>query len=429
MLGRGLDRATVAYGVAHFGKIVFWYTSELLFAYYLSEVCGLSPTLVGHVLAASFVVGAVADLALSHALRGRLARVGPAVRVQALGACASGITLLALLSTAFLPPDWRLPIALLCAAAFRLSYVLLDLPQNVLLSIATDSPDDRSRVASLRIFGSSAGSLLVALSLARLLSNGGGPPPAVRFILLAALLSLFAAAGALALARAGGAWTSASHQEVGSAASALRAIAGFPRQLWLNVAMSFVITLFVSSFGKVAPFYASYVVPTAAWSGWVLPCASLGSVLSQPAWGWVALRVGRAPMLLAGALLLAAAALGFRAGGAGVLTAGGCAFLIGASSSGMGMTLWAAFGDLVASDRRIAQAGAQATAYATLTAALKIALALGSLGLGAVLNRIDYRGAQTAWLVELMSWPSFAAGVAVLAVLALSRTTSRFQPK
>ncbi|MYM69016.1 hypothetical protein GTP45_19550, partial [Pseudoduganella sp. FT55W] len=197
-----MDRATLAYGCAHFGKISFWYASEVLFAYYLSEVCGLSPARMGMVLALSFLLGAAADLLVSQLLRNYLQRVDNAVQLQLGGALASATTLSALFMGTYVPADYRLGFALLFAGAFRLSYVLFDLPQNVLLSIATTDEHSRARLASLRIFFSSVGSMLVALSVAPLMSDAAALPPAHRFMLLAGALSVVAIAGALWLVRA-----------------------------------------------------------------------------------------------------------------------------------------------------------------------------------------------------------------------------------
>ena len=152
------------YGIAHFGKSLFWYTSELLFAYYLSEVCQLPARAMGLVLAAGFLTGAVADLWVGMAFAGRLASAGGAARLQGFGAAASGAALILLFAGAGLSQDARLPYVLVVGLGFRVAYAVYDLPQNALLTLATDSLEQRVRYSSLRLFFSGAASLAVAAS-------------------------------------------------------------------------------------------------------------------------------------------------------------------------------------------------------------------------------------------------------------------------
>ena len=44
------------YALAHASKTLFWTASDIYFAFYLTQVCGLSPWTMGFVLAASYLV-------------------------------------------------------------------------------------------------------------------------------------------------------------------------------------------------------------------------------------------------------------------------------------------------------------------------------------------------------------------------------------
>lgn len=63
VLGRR-DRwsATAVYGAAHYGKSLFWYGGEVLFAFFLTEVAGLTPAHMAGVLAIGFLISAIFDL-------------------------------------------------------------------------------------------------------------------------------------------------------------------------------------------------------------------------------------------------------------------------------------------------------------------------------------------------------------------------------
>ncbi|OFJ47905.1 hypothetical protein BA896_001770 [Janthinobacterium lividum] len=278
---------TVAYGCAHFGKISLWYASEILFAYYLSEVCGLPPSQMGLILAASFVLSAAADLLVARALHERLHQVARAIDLQLLGAVSSSIALLALFLGASVPAARQLAYGLVFAAAFRLSYVVLDLPQNVLMSIATTDASSRARLASMRTFGSSVAALLISASLLPLMSRQATLPVAARFILLAMLLAILAVLSASALKKALAtrahsirdirtirairatpatpatpATSPASASVVAEGRLGLRLSA----PMWRNIAIGFLVTMTVSCFGKVAPFYNAYFLSAVQWA-------------------------------------------------------------------------------------------------------------------------------------------------------------------
>lgn len=420
MLGKRLDGVTVSYGFAHLGKISFWYASEMLLAYYLTEICGLPPAQMALILASSLLLSAAADLAVARLLQHRLDGPGPAVRLQMLGAGAAAGALLALFLGIQVPLEWRLAYGLLFAAAFRLGYVVLDLPQNVLMSMATDDAASRARLASLRLAMSSAGALLVSGAQVPLMSRQIAVPVAARFVMLAVLLAALAFAGAYALHRAVEAHVRAMPVPpslVAERPSGMR----LPPPLWANVALAFVLTLAVSCFTKVAPFYSAYFTSAEGrpllWAVYLLPAASLGAALSQPAWAHCALRVPAPRLLIVGATLLAAAAAAFNqaAGHPAAALAAACG--IGAGSSGIATLLWAAFAGMVAAQRQVSAA----MAFGMLTAAMKVALACGALGIGAVLSAVDYRHGAAAALVDLMAAPPVVAALCVIAGSAAAR--------
>jgi Na+/melibiose symporter-like transporter len=449
VLGKGLDGVTVSYGFAHLGKISFWYASEILLAYYLSEVCGLPPAQMGVILASSLLLSAAADLAVARILQHRLACVQQVLRMQLRGAVVASLALLALFLGTYVPAELRLAYGLAFAAAFRLGYVILDLPQNVLMSIATDSEASRSRLASLRMAMSSIGALLVSAALVPLVSRQIALPVALRFVMLAVALSMLALAGAFSLRKAvtarlvaapsppprtTGKSVAASLVDAplpacaagkslmarlvdtpplprGAAARPRHAGRWLPAPLYANIMLAFVIALAWSCFTKVAPFYSAYYLPAARhWTIYVLPAAAIGAAFSQPLWACYALRMPERRLLATGAGMMAVAVLLFSKLAGLPVAALAAACFAGAGSSGIGMALWASFSGMVATQ----QAVSAAMAFGMLTAALKVALACGALGIGAVLSQIDYRQGDAAVLVDLMTVPTLAGALCVL---------------
>jgi hypothetical protein len=74
-----------AYAGAHFGKSLFWYASESLFAFFLTEIAHLASRTAGWVLAASFLLSGALDVGIGSALGDRLATASAAGRLQLFG--------------------------------------------------------------------------------------------------------------------------------------------------------------------------------------------------------------------------------------------------------------------------------------------------------------------------------------------------------
>lgn len=411
MLGAShFDRATLSYGLAHFGKSLFWYSSEILFAFYLSEVSHLPVAWMGVVLAAGFLCGAAADLMVGKWLAPWLSGALGAARLQMTGAALCAVTLSLFFASALMPETWRLAYALIVGMGFRVSYALYDLPQNALLSLATGDDDARSRVASLRLFFSGAASLLMGVSIGPLLSGGIGDTASQRFFLMSLALGLVAVLTAVNLHGVLRRNAPAS-QGAGKMSLRLRTVlSGFPPAIWIVVAMSLVTASSVSVFGKIEPYYAAYVLQAPVWGGLIMASAACGQAVSQPLWSLLSLRLDRVRLITVCAWLLIGAAGLFWVCARSPQAAFVCAFVFGAASGGMGMVQWAAFGDSVAR-----QAGAQTgAAYGLLTAAIKVALAISGLLIGFGLDLFDYRGSENGGLVPAMCVPVMAGAALVL---------------
>ena len=96
------------YGLAHFGKSLFWYGGEILFAYFLTEIADLPPAAMGLILVSGFVLSATLDLLVGVRLGSRMTDPAAAGRLQLIGAAISGATLLAFFATPFLTKTLRL---------------------------------------------------------------------------------------------------------------------------------------------------------------------------------------------------------------------------------------------------------------------------------------------------------------------------------
>lgn len=412
----GLWSATGAYGLAHFGKSLFWYSSEILFAFFLTEIGGLSPYAMGAVFASGLLSSVAIDLALAWALRGTLAHIGRAGALQMLGAVLSAAALALLFLTPWIEGTaQRFAFAAGAMLVFRFAYALYDLPQNVLVGLATASQGGRTRVATMRLFFSGLAALAVSAAVAPLVADPDAGERAIRFLVLAAGISVLALSTAWGLRRALRGRSAPGRPFGPPRADSSGSRARWPVAIPFLLAAAFITSLTTSLFNKLEPYFAAYVIGSPFWGGAMIVAVALGMTLSQPVWAVVSAHRSRPVMLATTAGLLIVSALAFLSTVMSSLWAGAAAaFFFGAANGGLGAIMWAAYGDAIAA----APARLGGMAFAVFTGASKVALALSGLMLAAFLHGLDYRDADREMILVAMTlWP--AAGAAACLGLAL----------
>ncbi len=400
ILGRqGNWGGNLAYGFAHLGKSLFWYSSELLFAYFLTEFVHLAPLQMGAVLAAGFVASALIDVATGTVFRHALADPGSASRLQFVGSILCSASLVLVFAGAWLPFEWRFAYSILAGLAFRLSFALYDLPQNALMALATRDAPDRRHLASTRIWFSGTATLIVALAVGPLVAaqrSATGPD------------FLFWLAGSIAVTAITGAWLlsrllrHAVRPAAGKAESkpaGARMQQAFPPAFWLLLLVMLATSLFTPLFSKLEPYFATYVLRSPWWGGAVVIAMAAGIVAGQPFWGRMCHRFSYGAVMAGNALLQVLALAVFAlAGGANPQWATLAAFVFGLGNGGVGMVQWAAFSETVAG----VGPGRTGVSYGLFSGTSKLAFAVGGLLLGLTLARIDLEGGGAAMLVPLM---------------------------
>jgi GPH family glycoside/pentoside/hexuronide:cation symporter len=388
-LGRpGAWRATGAYGAAHIAKSLFWYGGEVVFAYFLTEFAGLAPSRMGFVLAAGLVFSTGMDLLVGFGAQRQMANAARAGRLQAIGAIAAAIGLIAFLATPQAPEAGRWIWALLTVSLFRAGFALYDVPQNALMSVATAGPAARNRVAAVRIAGSGVASLAVAGFVGPLIAAGrtGGGPALVMAVGLVAAVAAIATAWILALALRGSPPPRPPAQPGAAWGGQVTSLAPY-------LAMMAVMMAAPPLFQKLEPYFAADVLRSAAWGGAIILAAAAGITAGQPFWlSMPAQR--RARVFLFGALIQAAGAAVFLIASPenpALLTCG--AFLVGLGNGGLGVAKWAAFSDAAA---RYCP-GREGVAFAIFAGVGKLFLALGIAVLAAVIQAAREEPRLIAW--------------------------------
>lgn len=399
-----------AYGIAHGGKSLFWHASELLFAYYLTEACALPPREMGFIVSASLVLSALADLAAGLTLRYRVRSVMSAGRVQLLGAVLSGAAFAAFGLSSFVPQGLtRLVFACGTLIAFRLTYALLDNPQNALLSLATSDEVQGTRLTSIRyIFGGIA-NVMVAAAFAPLFGSGGVVAGSRGFALFTLLV------GSVSVVSSYGLWRYLRHFQSKPGRVAIPTSHCLPApptyRLGPVVLMLFFVSVAMSVFSRLEPYFAAYGMRSVLQGGVLLTCVAAGNLVSQPFWARLAAGSSLQTTLRGSMVWVAAAAAVFEIlidlGPVGTALGG---ILFGWGCGGVLMSLWA-----------LAAAAGQRNSnptiiFGVLTCASKMALALAAAGVAEVLNATPYRThtAALAWILPCMIAAPIVASAASL---------------
>ena len=406
-------RITLGYGLAHFGKSLFWYEGELLFAYLLTEASGLSGAAMGFVVSGSLAFSGLLDLLAGRPLTKHLCDVGAAARMQLWGACASTAILLGLLAAAWVPGEWQLPYVAATIIAFRTAYLFYDLPQNVMLVTATADREARSRVSSTRSFFSGSATIAIAVAITPLIAaRQSGRLPEV-FLVLGFAMGAIAITTAIVLR-----WQfdrRGAFPGTGEGSANPKDRPHFPRPFWLLIAITLILSLTTPSFGKLEPYYATYVLKSPAWGGLLGIAVAGGQVLSQPLWVAFSDRFSRASALRCALVLIVVSGAGFYTLGAHNMAAAfAAAALFGCANGGAGMIGWAAAADTIA-----VVPGGGALGITILTAASKFALACNILAIGLFLGLFEQPLAtSTIWLIGMIGPPASGAILCWFASLA-----------
>lgn len=389
---------TISYLCAHFGKSQLWHTSGLLFAFFLTQACGLTPRVTGWVLSSTLIFNGLVDLFVGRWTNGRICDATAAVRMQARAALAVAACFVLFAATPLVPPGWRPGWALATLGGFRLLYPLVDVAQNGLVPLMTGDGPRQRRLLAARNIVSSLAALAVAFLAAPLLIHR--QPPSVYLLWSAAVAGLMAVSSA-SLARA--TWSTKPMPVVPMGTTGARR--DFPVVLFALAVMMIATTLFRT----MEPYFAAFASRRID----ILLWGAVGAMISQPLWvlaigrqGMARALVGMAAMLVLAALLLTGPV---RTTGLGMMVVG---IVFGAGTSGLWLALWAMMTERAVPGRALSYVG-------TFTCMSKLAQGAGVLLVARVLARTP-DGATT--LSDPSSLPSGAMvmALAVMAAVALA---------
>lgn len=375
-----------AYAAAHFCKSLIWHASTLLFGFFLTETCDLRPAEMGMVLGVSLLGQAVADVVIGARLRHRVTGARAAARAQACWAPATAMFFVLFATTVLVAPPLRVAFAGGSLIAFRLTFALVDVPQNGMIPFLADDPARQARLLALRNILAGVANLIVALAatsvvLAPWLKASAG------YVGGSVILSVLLIASSFRLAAVP---LPAANGATRSTATSADGLPGLPLLLAVAAGLVFASTAFRAMEAYAAAF-AKGGIGIMIW-------AAIGSILCQPMWVAVDRWSGRryAPLLAGacaatGALVLLGPG---RASHAGAALAG---LGFGIGSGGLWLMIWAFA-------VRHAAVGGETWTIGLLTGTSKLAQSAAMVGVGSVLAHSPYR----TTLADPLSAPSLA---------------------
>lgn len=417
---RSMQLFAWVYGAAHGGKSLIWQASELLFAFFLTEICGLPPREMGIILGVSLLLNAFVDLALGRTLARWIHTVAQAGRVQFVGVCIAGAAFVAFGLSGLVPPDHRFAYALGAILLFRLAYPVVDNPQNAMLALATTSDAQRAGLAGVRYIAAGLAGMAIGGVFSVVIGEGGGQ--AARFAVFTQAIVVVAVVAALGLAR----FSANSISTVASGDPDLPARSGAIESGALRAMPVFLMIFCFSGcnavFIRLQSYFAAAVIGPDARSGWVIMAISAATVVSQLLWTPIARRIGLVSTLrIALGLWAVASMLFWLVGAHGLVPAALVGLVYGAANGGVLMLLWA----LAAASARPGLAKSSATAtFGKLTFSSKLAMAAASLAVAELLVSTDYHsvGAFTQQLLPAMALvPAAGAAASLIASIYLRR--------
>lgn len=398
------------YAFGHYGKGLFWHTSELLFAFFLTEQAGLPAVWMGAVLIAGILSSAGIDLLVGRALRRQAFTLRSALQLHLIGAWASALPLVALFATDLLPQGVRIPYALAAALAYRIAYAFYDIPQNALLVLAAPDADKRAQLSSLRLASSGLAAITVATILTAMLLDAQ-EPRAGHFAIAAFVMSLVAIGTAWRVARgevpAGAqdapAPTSSRDSHPPGRSTRRLEVAGL---LATMAFASFAISLFTT----LEPYYAA-AASIRAPARLIVLAAAVGLTSSQILWLAIARRWSAEAALSAASLTMMSAIWCFGGVGPGDFGQVAMACLFGIANGGVGMALWTIYANSVS--RR--SAGSDPFAFALFTCAAKLGIGAAGGSAAYIIFLREGSDAPEQLIRWGMAWPPIGAlGLALL---------------
>jgi Na+/melibiose symporter-like transporter len=410
------------YASAHFAKSLFWYSSEALFAFLMTERANLTGMQAGLILAAGLFISAGLDIVVGSNLNRRVSTVITAGRMQFGGSIVTAVAMALLFAMPGTALAGSVGLALIAGVSFRLAYAFVDIPQNVLLAIGGASDQSRTQLASWRLAASGLASLTIALIGSMVVFNKHTLMTPFIFALVI---------GGVAILLCGLLYLNATRFSE-NVANMMPTSTPERSESWLasGRVRLFLCCVFLSSlcapvFTKLLPYFAFFQMREPILGASLMIAVSVGMVIGQFVWIRILpFRNWADRLMIAGLAVGGSAALFGVSGAMAAPLLPVFALVFGIGSGGLGSALWSGYATVVSE----LCPGREAVAFGAFTAVSKISNAMGVLGLGVLLSDTSFRTAGNIRLLVTMMCSPLIAGLMISAVALIGGSVWRGAP-
>jgi glucuronide carrier protein len=151
----------LGYGAGDAANNLTFSMASLFLLLYYTDVVGLSAVAVGTLFLVVRIWGALADIAAGRVVDRTQTRWGKFRPFMLFGSLPLLLITVALFSVPDLSQDARLAYAYISYALFDVAYSLVNIPYGSLAAAMTQIPDERSKLASVRVLGTNLAILVL----------------------------------------------------------------------------------------------------------------------------------------------------------------------------------------------------------------------------------------------------------------------------
>lgn len=366
------------FGLGQISRSILWCATDMLIGYHLVDRLGFSGGVAGAIMFVTFALSALPDIFVANWLARQAEPIRVALRLQFVFGSLAAVTGLLLFGPA--PSDSYEKIGFVCAVsiAFRLTYAIYDVSQNALISLLPRSQVEVRRYVTSKTVASSAGRLLASFLVFWALSSTADPMADFKVLALVVLPVIVTGIG-LVRTKVSPPVEERRQEEFSWG------LLPFGQLALPVMAITFQVA-FLGLICRLLPLFGSGRQGFADSSSLVLSMVC-GTVIG-PTVTYVAELLGSRRLSLSAALSFGAALTGIQLlVPHGVAVSLVLAFLYGAALSGITNIIWERVAFIATDFASITGIRIDAPAFALLTTAIKLAIAICNVILGVVLDR------------------------------------------
>lgn len=405
----------LGYSSGNLGKSLVWSGADLTLFFLLTEVLHFEPAAAGGIMLIALLGDVIIDLAAGRLNAYYLHRGFAFWQLLAFAAPVCAVSFAVLFSLPVLDVS-SLWVTLLVLVVFRAAYGFVDIPHNAMMPSLSRDPALRARIAGMRFFFSSIGSLIVAVLLAPSVTSAGSLNGSVNLAWIGLAGALLCGTTLMFAAMSGrlkyGSTTGTEPNRISR-----HFLPPYSAELCRLVLLALLNGFALGAFGRMMLHYAHFVRDEPGASSSLLVAIMLGQIVGSYFWTKLAQHFSAHRTLALANLLISitVATFVFAPSSWGHIIA----FCVGTALAGGFSIPWTLLSNVVEHGERATGLRHEPQAFALFLAALKLGAALSFLAIGLALS--TYGGTMSETITEptelttavwrLTFWPPVIGGV------------------